>query len=316
MGHEHHTMAVFAPVLYLTVTIEATSSGADEVHIHPAGQGFWVARMLKHLEERPLLCGPLGGESGRVFRGLLGQFGMDASTIEVAYRSQVIVSDRRSGEREPVAESPHVTLERHEIDDMYGRLLEKALASGLCVVTGQSDEIFPVDFYRRLGHDLSAGDVKVVADLHGPELEAFLEGGPIEILKVSDEDLESDGRLEPGQDDRKSHIDALESLGEAGAKTVVLSRQGKPAMARFEDTWYEARSPELDPADHRGAGDSMTAGLATGLRRGLGEEETLRLACAAGAANVTRHGLGSADSGLIPGLVDKIEVLPLSTTPV
>lgn len=60
----------------------------------------------------------------------------------------------------------------------------------------------------------------------------------------------------------------------------------------------------------------MTAGLATGLRRGLGEEETLRLACAAGAANVTRHGLGSADSGLIPGLVDKIEVLPLSTTPV
>lgn len=316
MGHEHHTMAVLAPVLYLTVTIEATSSGADEVHVHPAGQGFWVARMLKHLEERPLLCGPLGGESGRVFRGLLGQFGMDASTIDVAYRSQVIVSDRRSGDREVIAESPHITLERHEIDDMYGRLLEKALASGLCVITGQSEEIFPLDFYRRLGHDLSAGDVEVVADLHGPELDAFLEGGPIEILKVSDEDLASDGLLEPGDDDKQSHINALENLGESGARSVVLSRQDKPAMARFGDTWYEARSPELDPADHRGAGDSMTAGLATGLRRGLDNEETLRLACAAGAANVTRHGLGSADSGLIPGLVDKIEVLPLSTTPV
>lgn len=316
MGHEHHTVAVFAPVLYLTVTVEATSSGADEVHIHPAGQGFWIARMLKHLEERPLLCGPLGGESGRVFRGLLGQFGMDASPVEVTYRSQVIVSDRRSGDRSIIAKSPHISLERHEIDDIYGRLLEKALSSELCLVTGQADEILPMDFYRRLGHDLAAGDVRVVADLHGPELEAYLEGGPIEILKVSDEDLEADGLLEPGQDDKESHIGALDKLREAGAKAVVLSRQDKPAIARFGDTWFEARSPELDPADHRGAGDSMTAGLATGLRRGLSDEETLRLACAAGAANVTRHGLGSADSGLIPGLVDKIDVVPLSTTAV
>jgi len=307
MGHQQHTVAVFAPVLYLTVTVESTSSGQDEVHIHPGGQGFWVARMLKHLGERPLLCGPVGGEAGKVFIGLLGQFGMDLSPVDIAHASPVVISDRRSGEREMIADSSPVSLERHEIDDVYGRFLDKALSSGLCVVTGQTEEIFPTQFYRRLGHDLAAGDVTVVADLHGPELWSFLEGGPIEILKVSDEDLRSDGLLD-NDSDQQAKMVVLNKLSEGGAKAAVLSQQDKPALATFGGDWYEARTPELDPADHRGAGDSMTAGLAAALRQGYDAEETLRLACAAGAANVMRHGLGSADSDLIPGLTEKVEL--------
>jgi 1-phosphofructokinase len=312
MGQKQYTVAVLAPVLYLTVTIEASPSGNDEVHIHPGGQGFWVARMLKHLEERPLLCGPLGGEAGKVFLGLLGQFGMDVSSVEVAHRSHVVINDRRSGERVTIADSPTIVLERHEMDDVYNRFLDKALGADLCVVTGQSEEILPVDFYKRLGHDLAASEVEVVADLHGPELHAFLEGGPIDILKVSDEDLHNDGTIDDGVDDQESLMDAMATLVDAGAKTVVLSRQGETALACFGDTWLESRTPELHPADHRGAGDSMTGGLAAGLRRGSEPEDILRLACAAGAANVTRHGLGSADADLIPGLIEKVEIRQIS----
>lgn len=268
--------------------------------------------MLKHLEERPLLCGPLGGEAGKVFLGLLGQFGMDISSVEVAHRSPVVINDRRTGDRQTIADSPTIQLERHEIDDLYGRFLDKALASGLCVVTGQSEEIVPPDFYKRLGHDLASGEVAVVADLHGRELREFLTGGPIEILKVSDEDLCADGLLSRNASDGRSHMDAMKKLGNAGARSVVLSRHHEPAIARIGETWFEARTPELVPADHRGAGDSMTAGLAAAVRKGLGDEDTLRLACAAGAANVTRHGLGSADSSLIPGLTEKVELRRLS----
>lgn len=313
MGHETHTATVFAPELHLTVTIERSSSGHDEVHIHPGGQGFWVARMLKHLDERPLLCGPLGGESGRVFRGLLGQFGMDASTIEIAHRSPVVINDRRSGDREIIADSPAVTLERHEIDDLYGRLLDRAMMSALCVVTGRTGEPFPIDFFRRLGHDLASGGVEVIADLHGPELWTFLDGGPARVLKVSDQDLFDDGILDEDADDQTPLIEIVKRLGQAGARNVVLSRQHRPVLANFDGDWFEARTPKLDPADHRGAGDSMTAGLTAAVRQGLGPEDTIRLACAAGAANVTRHGLGSADNGLVPGLIEKIKVRRLES---
>lgn len=306
---------MLGPVLYLTVTVELSSAETDEVHIHPGGQGFWVARMLKHLDERPLLCGPVGGEAGKVFLGLLGQFGMDVSPVEIAHRSPVVISDRRSGERKIVANSPTVSLERHEIDDLYGRFLDRSLSAGLSVVTGQSEEVFPVGFFRRLGHDLASSDVQVVADLHGPELWSFLEGGPIDILKVSHEDLRTDGLLGKGPATEEALVEAMGRLVEAGARAVVLSRQHEPTLACFGTTWYAARSPELDPADHRGAGDSMTAGLAAALRRDLGHEDTLRLASASGAANVTRHGLGSADAELIPALIGKVEVDWLSPAP-
>jgi 1-phosphofructokinase len=249
---------------------------------------------------------------GRAFLGLLGQFGMNMSSVEVAHRSPVVINDRRSGERETIANSPAIQLERHEGDDFYGRFLDKAITSDLCVITGQPEEIVPFDFYRRLGHDLDSGEVSVVADMHGRGLKEFMEGGPIDILKVSDEDLHADGLLSRNATDDRAHMDVMERLHEGGASAVVLSRQHESALARFGDLWFEARSPELVPADHRGAGDSMTAGLAAGLRRGLGPEETLRLACAAGAANVTRHGLGSADGKLIPGLIEKVQLTQLS----
>lgn len=308
MGHEQHTVTVFAPVLYLTVTVERSPSNEDEIHIHPGGQGFWIARMLKHLGERPLLCGPVGGESGRVFLGLLSQFGMDVSTIEIAAATPTIVSDRRHGDRDVIAQSPTVTLARHESDDVYGRLLDRAIAAPVCVITGQSEPTFSLDFYKRLGHDLASADVRVVADLHGPELRAFLEGGPIDLLKVSDEDLENDGTLDDAGAEESEILDAVEELMTSGAKAVVVSRQHQPALARLGNELFRATSPELHPADHRGAGDSMTAGLATGVRCEYDFTETVRLGCAAGAANVTRHGLGSADEGLIPGLAERTTV--------
>lgn len=308
MGHEQHTVTIFAPVLYLTVTVERNSASEDEVHIHPGGQGFWIARMLKHLDERPLLCGPLGGESGRVFLGLLGQFGMDVSAIPIAQSSQTVIQDRRSGDRQLIAEPPAVRLARHEVDDVYGRFLDRALASSVCVITGQSEPIFPVESYRRLGHDLASAEVQVVADLHGPELEAFLQGGPIDVLKVSDEDLTKDGLLTSSDADEDEALTAMDRLIGSGARAVVLSRQHDPALARQGDDVYIARAPKLEPADHRGAGDSMTAGLTAGLRRNLGFGDAVRLACAAGAANVTRHGLGSADEELIPGLMERVDV--------
>jgi 1-phosphofructokinase len=307
MAHQDHTISIFAPHLTLTVTIEAgRENGPDDIHIHPGGQGFWVARMLRHLKEKPLLCGPVGGESGGVLRSLIRQWGIDLSPLEVQESSPAIVQDRRSGDRASIAKAPAPSLTRHELDDAYGRILDHALSSEVVVITGQNTEIVPVDTYRRLGHDLASADVPVVGDLHGGELEAFLEGGHLDLLKISDEDLIEDGMLD-GEDEDMA-LDQLHRLRESGAKRVVISRGPRPALALIEGVTYRVTGPDLEPADFRGAGDSMTAGLAAGLRRGLGTEEMLRLASGAGAANVTRHGLGSASDDLIPRLAERVDI--------
>ncbi|HEY4607179.1 MAG TPA: phosphofructokinase, partial [Acidimicrobiia bacterium] len=199
--HDLQTVTVFAPVLSLTVTIEAgREGGPDEIHLHPGGQGFWIARMLRHLGERPLLCGPIGGETGFVIRGLVSLWGIDISPVETSFSSPATIQDRRSGDRDLIAEASSPNLSRHELDDAYGKILDSALTSKVCVITGQNSEIVPVETYRRLGHDLASADVRVVGDLHGRELETFLEGGPLDVLKVSDQDLAEDGVLE-GEDE-------------------------------------------------------------------------------------------------------------------
>jgi 1-phosphofructokinase len=307
MATDQHTIAVFAPHLTLTVTIEKTTEDApDDIHIHPGGQGFWVARMLRHLKESPLLCGPVGGESGGVLRNLIEQWGIDLRPVEVQESSPAVIQDRRSGDRSPIAEALAQTLARHELDDAYGSILDHALASQVVVITGQPTEIVPVDTYRRLGHDLSSADVRVVGDLHGRELDAYLEGGRLDLLKVSDEDLMKDGRL--SGDDEESALAELHRLRSAGADNVVISRGAQPALAGIEGVTYRVIGPELEAVDYRGAGDSMTAGLSAALRRGLGPEESLKLAAGAGAANVTRHGLGSASDDLIPRLAERVTV--------
>jgi 1-phosphofructokinase len=302
-----HTIAVFAPHLTLTVTIEkATEAAPDDIHIHPGGQGFWVARMLRHLKERPLLCGPIGGEPGGVLRSLIEQWGIDLSPVEVQESSPAVIQDRRSGDRSPIAEAATPTLARHELDDAYGRILDHALSCQVVVITGQPGEIVPVDTYRRLGHDLASADVRVVGDLHGKELEAYLDGGGLDLLKISDEDLLEDGSL--GRDDEESALAELHRLNDAGARNVVISRGARPSLALIAGVTYRVTGPELEAVDYRGAGDSMTAGLSAALRRGLGPEESLRLAAGAGAANVTRHGLGSASDDLIPRLAERVTV--------
>lgn len=308
MSDRAHDVVVFAPVIALTVTVENGSENGAEVHLHPGGQGFWVARMLRHLGQDPLLCGPVGGESGSVIRALLEQWEIDLSPVEMAAESPVMVQDRRSGDRSVIAEAATPHLSRHELDDVYGTFLDHAMSVSTCVVCDQPREILPADTYRRLGHDLGSAEVRVIGDLHGRDLDAFLEGGIIDLLKVSHEDLVLDGAIEKEDEDPDQVFGVVAPLMERGAQNVVVSLAGGGALAEVHGTRYRVRPTELDPADHRGAGDSMTAGLAAASVRGLPPEETLRLACAAGAANVTRHGLGSAAESLIPGLAERVEV--------
>ena len=66
--------------------------------------------------------------------------------------------------------------------------------------------------------------------------------------------------------------------------------------------------------DLRGAGDSMTAGIAVALARGEDMRAALCLGAAAGALNVTRHGLGAGPGPEIERLTADVTLLELNET--
>ncbi|GLY29970.1 PfkB family carbohydrate kinase [Kineosporia sp. NBRC 101731] len=303
------TAVVFTPSPLLTVTIEAQPDGTAELHVHGGGQGVWIARMMSSLGCETRLAGPFGGESGEVLQPLIEREGIVPLAVPVPYPNGAYVHDRREGERSVVATHNPPTLERHDHDQLYDLALIEGLAADVVVLGGPDGEhVVEPDTYRRLAADLSAQNVPVVVDLSGDYLEAAVSGG-VHLVKVSHEELLNDGRAR--SDDPDHLIEAAAKLREAGAANVVVSRAGEPALALLGDRAVSVQTPTFQRADHRGAGDSMTAGLAVGTASGLDLDQALILGAAAGTLNTTRHGLATGERELIERLRERVTLQDL-----
>ena len=127
-------IAVFAPNPLLSVTIEARGGAGDDIHMHPAGQGVWLSRMAAELGAEPVVCGFLGGETGRLLKTLLSELDCELRLVETAGASGCYVMDRRGGERVLVSQALAPPPSRHEADDLVAATSAAALGSRLLVV--------------------------------------------------------------------------------------------------------------------------------------------------------------------------------------
>lgn len=303
--HAGPSVLVFAPAPQLTVTIEQQTERL-ELHVHPGGQGIWQARMITSLGVEVTLCATVGGEVGRVLEPLLAAETARLRTVEREASSGWYVHDRRDGDRREIAEDPGIPLTRHEMDELYSLALAEGLAAGVAVLSGPADpRVVPPEMYRRLAADLGSNGCKVIADLSGEHLNAVLDAG-LHVVKVSHEELLADGRAAD---------DSIPALGRAvaamhadGAECVLVSRADQGALALIDGDVYEVRMPRLEAAETRGAGDSMTAGVAAVVARGGDLVEAVRTGAAAGALNVTRHGLGTGHADAVGVLTERVEL--------
>jgi len=299
-------VVIFAPSPVLEIIIEEHADAGD-VHVHAGGQGVWQARMLLALGREVDLCAVLSGETGRVLGHLLHEEGIGVVAVPREARGGVLVHDRRGGERVPIIESGGDDLARHELDELYGLTLRTGLAARLVILSGPHGEgIVPVDFYRRLASDLRTAGIRVVVDLAGERLDAALEGG-VAAVKVSEEELRADGRVEDGAD-RARLIGAMQALQSAGADVVVVTRADQPVLVLERGSVHEVVAPRLDVVDAAGAGDSFVGAFAAVLADGGTVLEAAALGAAAGAQNVTRHGLGTGDAPTIHSLRERVAI--------
>jgi 1-phosphofructokinase len=305
-------ITIFAPSPVLTITVERGQAD-PEIHLHAGGQGFWVARMARRLGAEVRLCVPLGGETGTVLESLLKAGGIKLIPTRVGAANGAYLHDRRSGERREIAQAQSPSLQRHELDDLYDATLAAGLTSELVLLTGpQNEAVLPADTYERLTRDLKQNGRFVLADLSGDPLAAAVRGG-VDLIKASDEELGPMG-LRRGSD-ALGVVAAARELRERGAEKVLISRGDRTAVVLLGDRLLGLSGPQFVALDERGAGDSMFAGVGVALASGLEVEDALRVGVAAGALNVTRHGLGTGDPKEIASIAAQVEVAPLEIDP-
>lgn len=304
-GSARPEAAVFAPSPLLEIVLEPAPE--EEVHLHAGGQGFWIARMMSSLGVKVRLCATFGGETGAVIRSVVEQMDLGLRAVDSGVANGCTIEDRRSGEVVEVIRKPPGRLGRHELDDLYGIMLVESMAAGLAVLGGHDnfEELLDASVYERLARDLRANGCFVIADLSGEAMEAVLAGG-LDVLKVSSDELQEMGLVKRSSPEELRR--AMKELHKKGAGHVVVTRAEEGVIALLDERVVELPAPELEAVDPRGAGDSLTGGLAAGIARGDDLAGALRLGVAAGALNATRHGLASGTREEIERLAERVEV--------
>jgi 1-phosphofructokinase len=304
-------VAVFSPNPMVSIAIESFSSeGGDDIHVHPAGQGVWVARMAAELGAEPVLCGFVGGEVGTVLRPLLEEMAIDLRLVETAEASGTYIHDRRSGEREPIAQSAAFPASRHEVDELFSVTVAAALDCDLLAVCGPyPDNTVPLELYGSLVADVKSNGVPVVVDLSSPRLDKALEGKP-DLVKINDWQIA--GFISGAVDTEAQMRSAMERVRDEGAESVIVTRAGDPALALRDGRFHELKPPKFERGAREGCGDSMMGALSATIAARRSWEEVLRLSAAAGATNFLRSGLGTGSRAVIEELAPRVELREMS----
>ncbi|HYU60286.1 MAG TPA: PfkB family carbohydrate kinase [Solirubrobacterales bacterium] len=301
-------MAILAPNPLLAVTIEAKGSDGDDVHLHPGGQGVWVARMAAELGAETVVCGLIGGETGAVLGPLLEHERGEPRLVETAGNTGCYVIDRRSGERRLISDSLAEPPSRHEADELFSIACAAALESAALVVCNPyPDDGLPLEFFADLVADARANGTPVLADLSTPRLDSALEADP-DVVKINSWEL-SEFASSP-VDSPEQLMAAARRLHESGAGTVVITRGAEPALVLADGEAWELVPPRFERGSREGCGDSMMGALAVGWARGLDRKEALVLGAATGAASFLRHGLGTATRDVVESLIERVELRP------
>lgn len=307
---EKPKVAIFSPNPMVSIAIESFSAdGGDDIHIHAAGQGVWVARMAAELGADPVLCGFIGGEVGSVLRPLLEEMPIELRLVESAGASGAYLHDRRSGEREPIAQSAALPASRHEVDDLFSVTVAAALECDLLAVCGPyPDNTVPLDLYTGLVADVKANGTPVIVDLSSPRLDKALEGGP-DLVKINDWQIA--GFVSGPVDSEEQMRAAMERVRDAGAESVIVTRAGEPALALRDGRFHELAPPKFERGSREGCGDSMMGALAATIAAEREWEDALRLSAAAGATNFLRAGLGTGSRAVIEELAPRVQLREL-----
>jgi 1-phosphofructokinase len=302
-------VAIFGPDPLLSVTIEARDR-SDELHLHAAGQGVWVARMAAELGAWPILCSFLGGETGALLLPLLEALPGELRIANASGATGAYVTDRRSGERRLIAAMQRPAPQRHEVDDLVSAAVAAALRATLIVLCNPCPtEGFPDEAYEVIAGDIRAAGLAVLVDLSSPRLERVLPHEP-DLVKLNDWELAGYVR---GPVDGPRALASARRLQEAGARAVVVTRADGPILVvEPEGAPYEITPPSFPVGHREGCGDTMMGAIAAGWAREMSLRDALVLGVAAGSVNFLRRGLGTGKRAAVEELASRVDIRPLA----
>jgi tagatose 6-phosphate kinase len=279
-----------------------TSHRVTEVTERPGGKGLNVARVLAALGHEVTVTGFTGGATGRMVQDRLTAVpGLVDALVPVTgpTRRTIAVVDEESGDTTQLNEpGPTVTpTEWSAFQEAYEDLVPSVSAVALC---GSLPPGVPVGAYAGLVRTAKAAGVPVLLDTSGEALRRGVAARPDIIKPNADELSELTGSHEP--------LRATQDARRRGALTVVASLGTRGLLAATAEGRWRATPPTHVHGNPTGAGDSVVAGLLSGLVEQLPWPARLTRAVALSAATVLAPTAGDFDRATYEKLLAEVSV--------
>jgi 1-phosphofructokinase len=248
----------------------------------------------------------IGGETGVVLGPLLEQLPGELRLVRSGSSNGCYVTDRRSGDRNVVAQAYVENPSRHAADELVAATTAAALESEvLAICNPYPGDAMPLDCYGTLVANANAAGVRVIADLSSPRIEAAASAQP-ELVKLNDWELAAyvKGPVDTPQRLRS----AAGRLRDLGAANVLVTRAGDPAVALLGDEVWELVPPKFEVGSREGCGDTMMGAISAALALDRPLTEALVLGAAAGAVNFLHHGLGTGSRREVEELSKEVDL--------
>lgn len=274
------------PSIDRTVTVDGLCvGGLNRVRAQTdvaAGKGTNVALAAAALGEASECIGFMYREGGALFEQRLGALGAGCDFLwcDGAVRVNTKVFDRSKGEiTELNASGTPVTGE--QLEKMTKLVLEHARRADYLILSGSLPPACPVDYYRTLAQAAAGEGCRVLLDADGDRLREGIKARPF-LIKPNRYELELLTGRELQTPD--ALMDAARECLRQGVEVVAVSMGGDGALIASAGEAWRTPGLKVEVKSTVAAGDSMIAGLAVGLKRGLDLQDAFRLGVAAATA--------------------------------
>lgn len=269
------------------------------------GKGLNVSRVIQQLDEKVAASGFLGGSLGQFIRKKISEQGIEDYFVPIEGETRNCIAVIHEGQQTEILESgPKIAeAEAAKFLDDFSKYVQKV---DIVTVSGSLPKGLDNDFYTKLIAIADRYDTPLLLDTKGALLANTLKNKNQPLLIKPNQDELADLLGEKIVETRM--IEALKAAVFERVPWVVVTTGATGAFVKHNQTIYHVKTPKVDAINPVGSGDSVIAGFAAGLSRGLEDEALMKYGLAMGVLNAMEAKTGSVNPEQIDWCVNQIRV--------
>ncbi len=285
------TTVTLNPAIDKSIFIDGFQLGrvnrVNKSRLEAGGKGINVSKVLKVLGEDSIATGFLGGETGTWIDNCLKSKGIktDFVVTNEETRTNIHIIDHKKSIITEINDQGKL-LQDNYLKELQVKIKNLAKCSEVMVFSGSLPSEMPKTTYRDLLKIANGCGSKTILDTEGESLLYSIEAKPY-MIKPNIHELEN--TLKVKFDNEVDIINHCKSFIDRGVTILVVSMGEEGALLITKDSVLKAEKIKVEVNNTVGAGDSMVATFAYGIKKGFDLEETFKMAIATATLSVSKE---------------------------